>query len=118
MPTVVRRHPRRGHFSRLAAGQLFQILIAEPGNGHIFGDQPPRFLLTARLLLEARACAPTAGFAQGGFPDSQHSLGKCLAAPTPAQAEIASAGVLFFARPIIKSLHPATAAPRHLRGQV
>ena len=82
MPTVVRRHPRRGHFSRLAAGQLFQILIAEPGNGHIFGDQPPRFLLPARLLFEARVFPPTAGFAQGGFPDSQDSLGKCLAAPS------------------------------------
>ncbi len=27
-----------------ALGQLFQILIAEPGDGHAFGDQPPRFL--------------------------------------------------------------------------
>jgi hypothetical protein len=32
MPTVVHRRPRHGHFSRFAAGQLFQILTAEPGD--------------------------------------------------------------------------------------
>jgi len=55
------------------------------------------FLLSLRLFFEARVCAPTAGFAQGGFPDSQHSLGKCLVAPIPAPAAVASAGIVFVA---------------------
>ena len=66
MPTVVRRHPRHGHFSRVVAGQLFQILIAEPGDGHAFGDQPPRFLLPVRLLFEARTRTGVPGIVFAG----------------------------------------------------